>query len=208
MCAAPAGRFWAGSMAYDGMRGTGSLYRTDLDGRVVRVLDGLTIVNGPAFTADGTTVYFADTAAGTIFRCRVDPGPGDLSDGPEVFARLRQGEGGPDGMTVDAEDCLWVRHMGCGNGPPLPSRRPVAHHPDGARPAPHVGVPAPRRPPPLRHHGPLRGDEPDRCLGRGAQRLRTGRRGDRLLLAGPDPIVGRLGRTPAGRVTNLPEQHT
>ncbi|MEU0672236.1 SMP-30/gluconolactonase/LRE family protein [Streptomyces sp. NPDC006172] len=131
----PAGRFWAGSMAYDGTRGAGSLYRTDPDGTVVRVLDGLTIANGPAFTADGTTMYFADTAAGTILRCRVDRVSGDLSGSPEIFARLRDGEGGPDGMTIDTEDCLWVAVWGAGE-----VRR---YHPDGHRlhtltvPAPH-----------------------------------------------------------------------
>lgn len=83
----PAGRFWAGSMAYDGTPGAGSLYRTDPDGTVVRVLDGLTIVNGPAFTADGTTMYLADTAAGTILRCRVDPDSGDLFDAASTPTR-------------------------------------------------------------------------------------------------------------------------
>ncbi|MGA5899014.1 SMP-30/gluconolactonase/LRE family protein [Streptomyces venetus] len=131
----PAGRFWAGSMAYDGTRGAGSLYRTDHDGTVVRVLDGLTIVNGPAFSADGTIMYFADTAAGTIFRCRVDPGSGDLSGAPETFARPAEGEGGPDGMTVDAEGCLWVAMWGAGTV--------HRYHPDGRLlliatvPAPH-----------------------------------------------------------------------
>ncbi|MFB7927724.1 SMP-30/gluconolactonase/LRE family protein [Streptomyces sp. NPDC056039] len=109
----PAGRFWAGSMAYDGTPGAGSLYRTDHDGTVVRVLDGLTIVNGPAFTADGRTLYLADTAAGIIHRCRVDPATGDLT-GPETFVRFRGEEGSPDGMTVDDEDCLWVAMWGGG----------------------------------------------------------------------------------------------
>ncbi|MFF1309023.1 SMP-30/gluconolactonase/LRE family protein [Streptomyces sp. NPDC058307] len=131
----PAGRFWAGSMAYDGTPGAGSLYRTDPDGTVVRVLDGLTIANGPAFTADGTTLYLADTAVGTILRCRVDPLSGDLVAGPETFARLRDGEGSPDGMTVDTEGCLWVAMWGAGT-----VRR---YHPDGhllhslTVPAPH-----------------------------------------------------------------------
>ncbi len=131
----PAGRFWAGSMAYDGAHGAGSLYRTDPDGTVVRVLDGLTIANGPAFTADGTTMYLADTAAGTILRCRVDLVSGDLSGGPETFARLRGAEGSPDGMTVDDEGCLWVALWGAGA-----VRR---YHPDGrllqtlTMPAPH-----------------------------------------------------------------------
>ncbi|MET8082133.1 SMP-30/gluconolactonase/LRE family protein [Streptomyces sp. NPDC005303] len=130
----PAGRFWAGSMAYDGTPGAGSLYRTDPDGTVVRVLDGLTIANGPAFSADGTTMYLADSAAGTILRCRVDPVSGDLSGGPESFVRLGDGEGSPDGMTVDEEGCLWVAIWGAGE-----VRR---YHPDG-----HLlhtlGVPAP-----------------------------------------------------------------
>ena len=131
----PAGRFWAGSMPYDGTRGAGSPYRTDADGTVVRVLDGLTIVNGPAFTADGTTMYLADSDAGTILSCRVDPVSGDLSGGPETFARMREDEGSPDGMTGDAEGCLWVAIWGAGA-----VRR---YHPDGrllatlAVPAPH-----------------------------------------------------------------------
>ncbi|WP_105974261.1 SMP-30/gluconolactonase/LRE family protein [Streptomyces geranii] len=131
----PAGRFWAGSMAYDGTAGAGSLYRTDADGTVVRVLDGLTIANGPAFTPDGTTMYFADTAAGTIFRCRVDLVSGDLSSDLETFARLRDEDGSPDGMTVDDEGCLWVAMWGTGA-----VRR---YHPDGRLlqtltvPAPH-----------------------------------------------------------------------
>ncbi|WP_327725492.1 SMP-30/gluconolactonase/LRE family protein [Streptomyces europaeiscabiei] len=131
----PAGRFWAGSMAYDGTPGAGSLYRTDHAGTVVRVLDGLTIANGPAFTADGTTMYLTDTAVGTILRCRVDPASGDLVAGPQAFARVSDGEGSPDGMTVDEEGCLWVAMWGAGT-----VRR---YHPDGRLlhtltvPAPH-----------------------------------------------------------------------
>lgn len=131
----PAGRFWTGSMAYDGTPGAGSLYRTDHDGTVVRVFDGLTIANGPAFTTDGTTMYLADTAVGTILRCRVDPDSGDLIDAPEIFVRVSDGEGSPDGMTIDEEGCLWVAMWGAGT-----VRR---YHPDGRLlhtltvPAPH-----------------------------------------------------------------------
>ncbi|MDQ0766001.1 hypothetical protein QF027_008636 [Streptomyces canus] len=145
----PAGRFWAGSMAYDGTPGAGSLYRTDPDGTVVRVLDGLTIANGPAFTADGTTMYLADTAVGTILRCRIDPLSGDLMGSPET----------------------------------------------------HVGAPAPRRQPPVRHHSPVRGEEPDRDLrrrarlpgtGRGKRRC-GGREADGDARALPGPTVDELG---------------
>jgi sugar lactone lactonase YvrE len=76
----PAGRFWTGSMAYDETPGAGSLYRTDQDGSVHRVLDGITIANGPAFSADGTTMYYADTPTGKVFRCAVDSVSGTLAE--------------------------------------------------------------------------------------------------------------------------------
>jgi sugar lactone lactonase YvrE len=111
----PAGRFWAGSMAADeaspAATGAGSLYRVDPDGSVHRVLDGLTVPNGPAFSADGTVLYLAESSAGVIHRAEVDPVTGSL--GPlQEFARLAQGN--PDGMTVDAEGCLWSAVHGGG----------------------------------------------------------------------------------------------
>jgi sugar lactone lactonase YvrE len=72
-CCDPGGRFWAGSMSYDLVPGAGSLYRVGADGAVRRVLDGMTVVNGPAFTADGSLMYVADTYAGLIFACQLDP---------------------------------------------------------------------------------------------------------------------------------------
>lgn len=70
----PHGRSWAGSMPYDGTTpGAGNLYRTDHDGTVHPVLEGLTIVNGPALTPDGRTLYLADSATRVIHRCPLDP---------------------------------------------------------------------------------------------------------------------------------------
>jgi sugar lactone lactonase YvrE len=106
-CCDPGGRFWAGSMAYAAVEGAGSLYRADADGTVVKVLDGMTIVNGPAFTSDGSLMYLADTFAGVIYACDVDPGTGELS-GRRIFAEVPPPEGAPDGMTVDDDDRLWV----------------------------------------------------------------------------------------------------
>jgi sugar lactone lactonase YvrE len=107
----PSGRFWAGSMGYDADEDAGSLYRVDHDGTVVRVLDGITIPNGPAFTPDGKGMYLADTARGVIRRHPVDPDTGALGT-PEVFATVD--DGSPDGMTVDSEGALWVAVWGTG----------------------------------------------------------------------------------------------
>lgn len=100
----PQGRFWAGAMAYDGDAGHGFLLRLDPDGSFHIVLEDLSIPNGPAFSADGTTMYLSDTPTGWIRRHRVDPVTGDLDEGEDF---IHVSEGGPDGMTVDAEDCLW-----------------------------------------------------------------------------------------------------
>ncbi|MBP2705916.1 SMP-30/gluconolactonase/LRE family protein [Microbispora sp. RL4-1S] len=105
----PAGRFWAGSMDYDAVKGAGVLYRVDRDLTVTVVRSGLTIPNGPAFTADGRTMYLADTGEGRIDRHPVDPVTGDLG-APSVFARIAGGV--PDGMTVDDEGHLWVAVWG------------------------------------------------------------------------------------------------
>ena len=107
------GRFWAGSMADDGTVGAGSLYRLDHDGTVVRVLDGLSIANGPAFSPDGRFMYLADSAAGAVDRFAIDATSGDLGT-REPFVRFDAGAGSPDGMTVDMEACLWLAVWGSG----------------------------------------------------------------------------------------------
>jgi len=122
-CSDPAGRFWAGSMAQDFTPDAGSLYRVDRDGTVTRVLDGITISNGPAFDATGTTMYFTDSARARIERFRVDPESGELSE-RTLFAQLEAGRENPDGMAVDQEDHLWVAVWGAGE-----VRR---YRPDGA----------------------------------------------------------------------------
>lgn len=107
----PAGRFWAGTMASDAAPGAGSLHRMDTDGSISTVLTGLTIPNGPAFTADGSLMYLADSAAGTITGYQVETETGALGNG-QAFVTVS--EGSPDGMITDAEGHLWVAIWGAG----------------------------------------------------------------------------------------------
>lgn len=111
-CCDPAGRFWAGSMAYDNTPGAGSLYRVDPDGTVTRVLDGLTIANGPAFDDANGLMYLTDSAEGVIRRYRLDAS-GDLDSGA-VFATVDPADGSPDGMTVDDQGRVWTALWGGG----------------------------------------------------------------------------------------------
>jgi sugar lactone lactonase YvrE len=109
----PSGRFWAGSMAYDATASAGSLYRVDGDGTTTRILTGITVPNGPAFTADGRTMYLADSAVGVVHRYLLDPSTGQLSR-PEPFVAVQDGRGSPDGMTVDSEGGVWIAMWGAG----------------------------------------------------------------------------------------------
>ncbi|GAB3828864.1 SMP-30/gluconolactonase/LRE family protein [Dactylosporangium cerinum] len=107
----PHGRFWVGIMTYAAVPGAGALFRIAPGAAPVPAVTGLTIPNGPAFDADGTTMYLADTPLGQVDRFIVDPNTGELS-GREPFLRLAPGEGKPDGMTVDAAGHLWMALWG------------------------------------------------------------------------------------------------
>ena len=104
----PAGRFWFGSMAYDPSRASGALYRVDPDLSVTRVIDGITLPNGPVFDADGV-MYVADSAVGLIHRITLD-----ASGEPTGAAEFARVDGSPDGMCVDHENHLWSAIWGAG----------------------------------------------------------------------------------------------
>ncbi len=103
----PAGRFWAGTMAFDFRPGAGALYRLDPDGTVTRVLDGVTISNGMDWTADGTRMYYIDSPRRTIDVFDFDP-EGGLISGRRTVAAIPEDAGLPDGMTLDEEGRIWV----------------------------------------------------------------------------------------------------
>lgn len=105
----PAGRFWAGSMAYDERESGGSLYRLELDSTVTVVRRDVSIANGPAWSPDGRTMYLDDSGRSVLLAYDVDPATGDLS-GERALVEFARGAG--DGLTVDDEGHLWVAVFG------------------------------------------------------------------------------------------------
>jgi len=103
----PQGRFFCGSMAFSAEEGAGSLWRLDPDGSTARVLEGVTISNGLAWTPDGSRAYYIDTPTGRVDLLHVDPVTGEVT-GREPFATIPEGPGGPDGLVLDAEGGVWV----------------------------------------------------------------------------------------------------
>lgn len=108
----PDGRLWFGTMHATAESDTGSLYALAPGMELTRVDTGYLVSNGPALGAEGDVLYHADSLRRTIYRFEVTLGGlASRSD----FAVFDEDEGLPDGMTVDADGCLWVAHWdgGC-----------------------------------------------------------------------------------------------
>lgn len=107
------GRFWVGSMYEPRDRPAAALFRLGHDRTLTTVVEGITLSNGLAFSTDGQWCYHADSPARTIWRSRLDPASGTLSE-RSVFATLTPDQGRPDGAAIDAEDHYWVAAVDAG----------------------------------------------------------------------------------------------
>ena len=108
----PEGRVFAGTMK--GGDTLGRLYRIERDGSYEAVVDGVGCSNGMAFTEDLRKLYYIDTAANRIDAFDYDRETGSITNRRTVASlhKSRGEAGGPDGMTLDANDRLWVASFG------------------------------------------------------------------------------------------------
>jgi sugar lactone lactonase YvrE len=104
------GRVWIGEMNDERRVAAGHLYRLDTGG-LTPVLDGVVVPNSLCWSPDGTTMYFSDAQAPTIWQFDYDPDTGTPSR-RRPFAELRADQGFPDGATVDADGCVWSTNYG------------------------------------------------------------------------------------------------
>ena len=106
----PAGRFWAGTMAFNAEPGRGALYCLDVDHRVTEKLDSVTISNGIVWSADHKTMYYVDTGLNNVRGFDYDIDSGEISN--ERVVIVNEGEGHFDGMSIDAEGMVWIALFG------------------------------------------------------------------------------------------------
>ena len=97
------GRFLVGTAAVEGRSDDQQLLRVSPDGSVEVLRTGLSLSNGLAFASDGT-LFHVDTWVKNVSALR---------DGEWVTV-LDTFDGHPDGITIDAQDCLWVAEYGAG----------------------------------------------------------------------------------------------
>ncbi len=100
------GRFIAGSMDFEESEPVGKLFRLDPDLSVHLMDTGIICSNGPCWSPDGATFYFADTGRRLIWAYGYDVDTGNLRS-RRVFASFEKQRGLPDGATVDADGYVW-----------------------------------------------------------------------------------------------------
>lgn len=98
---APDGSFWFGTMVHDGSEPAGAVWRWDpASNDVVKLLEGISTPNGPAFLPQGAGVLVADSDAGRILHTTV-------ADPAAVTPFADVAGGSPDGMHIDARGRIW-----------------------------------------------------------------------------------------------------
>jgi sugar lactone lactonase YvrE len=117
-----AGRFWVGTMDNDLSEPTGSLYRIEPDGSVIRALKDVIVSNAIAISPDQKTFYFSDTRRFTIRAFDLDLAAGTLAN-ERIFVDHTKAQDRPDGACVDAEGFIWNAIFA--------GRRVVRYAPDG-----------------------------------------------------------------------------
>lgn len=101
-----AGNFWAGSMDDRETTQVGTLYRITPDLACTAVDEGYAVTNGPAFSPAGDILYHNDSARRVTYAFDLDAAGSAANR--RIFLAHGEGDGYPDGMTVDAEGCLWI----------------------------------------------------------------------------------------------------
>jgi sugar lactone lactonase YvrE len=99
------GRLWIGTM-HSGEQPEANLYRYDPDGTLHVMETGLSISNGLGWSPDLKVFYLTDTPRKTIYAYAFDVKSGQMSDRRPLIT-LTEEPFNPDGLTVDAEGCIW-----------------------------------------------------------------------------------------------------
>lgn len=107
---APSGNLWFGTMGYEMLIGTSSLFKYDTTSSTAsKMLPNLTVSNGMDWSNDGSTFYFIDSNWQAVHAFTVIDD--ELSDERTVI-EIPRSDGEPDGMCMDSQGGIWVALWG------------------------------------------------------------------------------------------------
>lgn len=128
----PAGRFLAGTMAWDETNPIGQLFSLTPDLQWKSLMNNLYISNGMGWSKDLKTFFFIDTLQHAVYAYDYALETGDITN-QRTFISFPTNEY-PDGMCVDNEDGIWVAMYGMGK---------VIHFDGSGQKVGEIQVPAP-----------------------------------------------------------------
>jgi sugar lactone lactonase YvrE len=123
----PEGRVFAGTI---GTHPHCGLYRIDCDGQITRLFSGTGCSNGMGFSPDCKSFYWTCSTTRRILQFDYAQATGEITN-RRVFYKTTGDV--PDGLTVDAEGCVWSARWG--------GAAVVRHAPDG-KPIERIEFPA------------------------------------------------------------------
>ena len=106
----PQGRLWAGTINLPSP-GEAALYQVANGGTGRRILTGITISNGLAWSMCRGEMYYIDTKTARVDGYAFNQETGEISNRRTVLA-IPAENGVPDGMTIDSDGMLWVALWG------------------------------------------------------------------------------------------------
>ncbi|PIF05929.1 MAG: hypothetical protein CSA36_04445 [Draconibacterium sp.] len=107
----PAGRFWVGTMSIADKKEAGALYRFDADSSIHKMVSGVSISNGIAWSNDAQKMYYVDTPTHCVVQYDFNNATGDIAN-PSTIIEVPSELGSPDGMTIDEDGNLWIALWG------------------------------------------------------------------------------------------------
>lgn len=105
------GRFWVGTMDLEEDRPLGNLYCLDKELNLEEKVKDVKISNGLAWSLDNKKMYYIDSPTKKVFAFDYDLETAEISK-RRVIIKFAEGEGVPDGMTIDNQGKLWIAHFG------------------------------------------------------------------------------------------------
>jgi sugar lactone lactonase YvrE len=109
------GRLWIGTMNKDeSIKNSGALYRVSPSLKIDRIVSGLRIPNGLAWSPDDTLMYHTDTRSNIVHTYNFKSSNGLRSKKRKFYSYNRNKTGGVDGAAMDIEGGYWAALYGGG----------------------------------------------------------------------------------------------
>jgi len=104
------GRFYIGSMDDEEKETSGSLYVYEKN-QIRKLESNLSISNGLGWNKANTKFYLTDSPKREIYVYDYEIKTGNISN-KKIFAKIKTGDGYPDGLSLDNEDNIYSCHWG------------------------------------------------------------------------------------------------